>query len=159
MFYNSKLSADPLVFSSEKLDFVSKLKAITLEKEKHQFQSARKQNPKKPIFAPANGVYNQSSLLHHPELLKKEGIHFTIGNPLSLNTKSLLNKETFAKQYQSGTRYDPSPLRQPATHRLPAIRNAKQHDSIHNSIISELYDTALDVQKHNLPFNKNNPLF
>ena len=87
IFRQNRLSVDPLVVPSTKIEIVSKLKASTVEREKNQFQSARR---RKPVFAPANGVYTSQSLLQHPELAKRQGIHFTVGDPMNLNVKSQL---------------------------------------------------------------------
>jgi len=58
-----------------KMSVISGLKTRIVEKEKNQFKSERKT---RQIFAPANGVFSSKSLLEHPELAQKEGIHFSI---------------------------------------------------------------------------------
>ena len=88
----NRLSVDPLVFPSSKLEALAQVEMATLEKELPQgqfssFKSPRKskvnsgsKTPSKGIFAPQNAVYNQAQLLQHPELARQQGINFYVPN-------------------------------------------------------------------------------
>lgn len=92
-FRKNRLSVDPIVFPASKLEALAQVQVKTLEKEMtaqyQSLKSPRKSNQKneavskgakspvsKLIFAPRNGVYNQTQLLQNPELAKQKGINF-----------------------------------------------------------------------------------
>ena len=84
LFSKNRLSVDPLVFPSTKLEAVSTIGARTVERAQRDLQHSNFQSPRrsaKSVFAPANGVYNSSQLLMNPDLAKKQGIHFYLGSP------------------------------------------------------------------------------
>ena len=93
----NRLSVDPLVFPSSKLEALAQVEMATLEKELPQGQFSSFKSPRKSkvssgaktpnkgffdkgVFAPQNAVYNQAQLLQHPELARQQGINFYVPN-------------------------------------------------------------------------------
>ena len=84
LFSKNRLSVDPLVFPSNKLEAISTIGTRTVERAQDDLQHSNFKSPRKSaksVFAPANGVYNSSQLLMNPELAKKQDIHFYLGGP------------------------------------------------------------------------------
>ena len=80
-FRKNKLSVDPVVLPTSRLENIAQVQMKTIEKEMTvQYQSIRSprksvkgsahKSPGKFVFAPQNGVYNQTQLLQNPELAK-----------------------------------------------------------------------------------------
>ena len=84
LFSKNRLSVDPLVFPSNKLEAISTIGTKTIERVQDDLQHSNFKSPRKSlktVFAPANGVYNSSQLLMNPSLARKQDIHFFLGSP------------------------------------------------------------------------------